>query len=138
MPVPASPMHPRLRLSPAGLATAVLFLPGPLGTDRLGQALRHEVDELEARGVVRNGVLAPWAARLLMLVLAPDLHVEVVVVTSSGMVATQVWGRPDAALIGRINRRGWVDLDPIEPESLAFTLRDTVGLVDRGDAMHAA
>jgi hypothetical protein len=134
----ADSMHHRLRLSPSSLAAAVLLLPGPFGTDRLGEALRHEVAGLEANGVVREGVLAPWAARQLMLVLAPDLHVEVVVVTSSGAVVTQVWARPDAALVGHIDRRGWVELDPLEPASLACTLWDIVGLVDRGDAMNGA
>jgi hypothetical protein len=127
----ADPMRRRLLLSPAGLAAAVLLLPGRLGHDRLSEAMGREVAELEARGVVRAGTLAPWAARQLTLLLAPVLHVEAVVVTSARTAITQVWARPDAAMIGCIDAHGWVELAPTGPRSLAWTLRATVGLTPR-------
>jgi hypothetical protein len=112
----------------------VLLLPGPLGDDGIGEAMRHEVAQLEANGYVREGVLAPWVARSLTLLLAPDLHAEAIVTTPTGTSVTQVWARVDAAIIGQIDQRGWVHVAPLDPQSLAWTMRTVVGLTDRIDS----
>ncbi len=128
MPTPlADPVRHRLRLSPRALATAVLLLPGPVD-DRLGRYFDAEAAELRAAGVISNGMLAPWAAHQLVLMLAPALHVEAVVTTAHGETMTQFWARPDAAVVGQSDPDGSVDLSPTEPRMLAWTLADVVGL----------
>lgn len=121
----------RLRLSPSALAVAVLLVPGPLDEDRLIRAAGRQLAELEAAGATSGGVLVPWVAQHLLLLLAPDLHVEASVVSPTGQITTQVWARPDTALLGQLDAGGSVDLAPTEPGLLAWTLAAVVGLTAR-------
>jgi hypothetical protein len=80
----------------AALATGALLLSGPLSDDRLAEAVGPAVAELEAIGIVSNGELVPWAAQHLLVMLAPDLHVEAAVTSPAGEVITRFWARADA------------------------------------------
>ncbi len=124
----ADPIRRRLLLSSTALAAGVLVLPGRLPPDRLSGAVAAELSELEEIGAVEDGELVPWVAQMLILMLAPDLHVEAVVATAVGESTFQVWARPEAAVTAQIDARGWVDLAPTEPSLLAWTLADAIAL----------
>lgn len=117
-----------LRLSPAALGAAVLLLAGRLDPARLSSAFSREVAELEAIGVVHDGELAPWVVQPLLMILAPDLHVEAIVATAASSAITQIWARPDAAVVGHTDSAGRLELASTAPRSLAWMLRTAVGL----------
>jgi hypothetical protein len=119
-----------LRLSPGALAAATFLLAGPLEPGTLRDTVAGGLVELEAAGVVRDGELAAESRCVLTSMMAPDLHVETVVVQGGTTDVTHIWARPHAAVIGRIDLRGWVELAPTDPRSLALTVRARVGLPD--------
>lgn len=121
------PSRASVELSQDELSAAAALLEGE-PTDEV------VLESLVAGGVVRNGAIVPYVARLLEVVAEPKLRIVVERYIAERVVVENVWAVERLAVWGSEVRGGATELRPVEPAVLPMEIVRAVGLGPRDSA----
>jgi len=120
-----------MRLGDAQLGAAVMLLAEPDHPALADPATQASLAELESAGIVRDGKLEGFPARLLGVVAAPKLRIAVESFAGAETVLEQGWATEREGVWGSVASDGQLELAPIEPGLIPWAVARAVGLGPR-------
>ena len=120
-----------LLLSDAELGAAVMLLAAPDHPSLAEPASRAALEALERAGIVADGRVQGYPARLLAIVAAPKLRVTVEKFVAGAPVLEQAWATEREGVLGALTRDGDIELTPVEPSLIPWAVSRAVGLGPR-------
>jgi hypothetical protein len=120
-----------LRLDDAELGAAVMLVGAPDHPSLADPATRPALDSLTAAGIIQDGRITGFPARLLAVVAAPKLRVTVESFVGLQTVVEQGWATEREGVWGAVAGDGQVELAPIEPSLIPWAIARAVGLGPR-------
>ena len=120
-----------LRLDDAELGAAVMLLAAPDHPSLADPATQASLAALENAGIVRDGRLEGFPARLLGVVAAPKLRMAVESFVGAAPVLEQAWATEREGVWGAVASDGDIELAPIEPGLIPWAVARAVGLGPR-------
>jgi hypothetical protein len=118
-------------LSDEELGAAVMLLAAPEHPALAEPASLAAVESLESAGIVRDGRVSGYPARLLAIVAAPKLRVTIEKFVAGAPVVEQAWATEREGVLGEVTRDGRIELTPVEPSLLPWAIARSVGLGPR-------
>jgi hypothetical protein len=125
-----------LRLDDAELGAAVMLLAAPDHPSLAEPAPRAALAALTAAGIVEDGRITGFPARLLAVVAAPKLRVTVESFVGLETVVEQGWATEREGVWGTVAANSQVELAPIEPTLIPWAISRAVGLGPREKPDH--
>ena len=120
-----------LVLSDEELGAAVMLLAVPEHPSLAEPSSRATVEALERAGIVVDGQVRGFPARLLAIVAAPRLRITVEKFVAGAPVVEQAWATEREGVLGAVTREGDIELTPVEPSLLPWAVSRAVGLGPR-------
>jgi hypothetical protein len=120
-----------LLLSDEELGAAVMLLAAPDHPSLAEPSSRAAVESLECAGVVADGRVQGYPARLLAVVAAPKLRITIEKFAAGEPVVEQAWATEREGVLGVVTADGRVELTPVEPSLLPWAIARAVGLGPR-------
>ena len=120
-----------LRLSDDELGAAVMLLAAPGHASLAEPATREAIDALTSAGIVRDGTIEGFPARMLAVVAAPKLRVTVESFVGVETVVEQGWATEREGVWGTVAADGQIELTPLEPSLIPWAVAHAVGLGPR-------
>jgi hypothetical protein len=120
-----------LRLSDEELGVAVMVLAAPEHPSLAEPGSRAVLAALEEDGIVRDGRIDGFPARLLAVVAAPKLRVTVETFVGSEPRVEQAWATEREGVLGAVAGDGRIELTPVEPTLIPWAVARAVGLGPR-------
>jgi hypothetical protein len=126
-----------LRVSDEELGVAVMLLAAPDHPSLADPGSQAAVAALERAGIVADGAVQGYPARLLAIVAAPKLRVTVETFVAGEPVIEQAWATEREGVLGAVVGDGEIELAPVEPSLLPWAIARSVGLGPR-EQVHEA
>jgi EspG family len=120
-----------LRLSDDELGVAVMLMVAPDHPSLAEPASRAVLATLEEAGLVVDGRIEGFPARLLAVVAAPKLRVTVEMFVGVDTRVEQAWATEREGVMGTVAADGQIELSPVEPALLPWAIAREVGLGPR-------
>lgn len=120
-----------LLLSDAELGAAVMLLAAPDHPSLAEPSSQAAIDSLERAGIVADGQVRGFPARLLAIVAAPKLRITIEKFVAGEPAVEQAWATEREGVLGAVTRDGDIELTPVEPSLLPWAVSRAVGLGPR-------
>ncbi len=120
-----------LRVSDEELGVAVMLLAAPEHPSLAEPGSQAAMAGLERAGIVADGGVRGYPARLLAIVAAPKLRVTVETFVAGEPVIEQAWATEREGVLGAVVDGGEIELTPVEPSLLPWAIARSVGLGPR-------
>jgi hypothetical protein len=120
-----------LRLSDEELGVAVMLIAAPEHASLREPGSLAALAALEEAGVVSDGRIEGFPARLLAVVAAPKLRVTVESFFGLEARVEQAWATEREGVLGTVAGDGQIELSPVEPTLIPWAVARAVGLGPR-------
>lgn len=120
-----------LRLSDDELGAAIMLVVAPEHPSLAEPGSRASIESLESAGIVREGRIEGFPARLLAVVAGPKLRVSVESFVGRATVLEQAWATEREGVWGVAAADGTIELTPVEPGLIPWAVARAVGLGPR-------
>jgi EspG family len=120
-----------LRLSDEELGVAVMLIAAPEHASLREPGSLAALTALEEAGVVSDGRIEGFPARLLAVVAAPKLRVTVESFFGLETRVEQAWATEREGVLGTVAADGQIELTPVEPALIPWAVARAVGLGPR-------
>jgi hypothetical protein len=118
-------------LSDEELGVAVMLLAAPDHPSLAEPGSQAALAALERAGIVSEGRVQGYPARLLAIVAAPKLRVTIERFVAEAPVVEQAWATEREGVLGAVVGDGQIELTPVEPSLLPWAISRSVGLGPR-------
>jgi hypothetical protein len=123
-----------LRLADEELGAAVMLLAAPDHASLAEPGSRAAIERLERAGIVQEGRVEGYPARLLAIVAAPKLRIGVETFVAGAPRLEQAWATEREGVLGSVAPDGEIELSPVEPALIPWAIARWVGLGPREQA----
>ena len=120
-----------VRLADDELGTAVMLVAAPDHDSLSDPGARAALDRLRAGGILTDGGLVGYVARLVAVVAAPKLRITVERFVGRETIVEQAWATEREGVLGAVCADGQIELSAVEPSLLPWAIARAVGLGPR-------